>query len=98
MESPTFNENPNTLLTTAAATLQPQRAIKTGVSRAFGRCYGVSGRNHTVLKNFSGLTVPYGRGSVCRCKHFVPVLSRDQRERSSAFFSIVISLLLGCRS
>src|SRR6266436_8137530 len=30
-------------------------------------------------------TAPYGRGSVCRCKRLVSILSRDYRER---FFSI----------
>ncbi len=30
-------------------------------------------------------TAPYGRGSVCRCKRLVAILSRDHRER---FFSI----------
>ena len=34
-------------------------------------------------------TAPYGRGSVCCCKRLVPILSRDHRERFSAFFSNV---------
>jgi hypothetical protein len=40
-------------------------------------------------EKLSGRTAPYGRGSVCGCKRLVSILSRDHRERSSAFFSIV---------
>ncbi len=43
-------------------------------------------------EKLSGRTAPYGRGSVCRCKKLVPILSRDHRERFSAFFSTVFSL------
>src|SRR5258708_337578 len=38
-------------------------------------------------EKLSRRTAPYGRGSVCRCKRLVSILSRDHRERFSAFFS-----------
>ena len=44
-------------------------------------------RLKTVVKNYPGRTAPYDRGSLCRCKRLVPILSRDHRERFSAFFS-----------
>src|ERR1700687_3581501 len=52
-------------------------------------------------EKLSGRTAPYGRGSVCRCKHLVPILSRDHRER---FFQhrlqpvLYYALLLACHS
>src|SRR5882724_3561692 len=39
-------------------------------------------------------TAPYGRGSVCRCKRLVSILSRDHRERFVSIFQHCLKAVL----